>query len=231
MNELPAPGLEPTSNIFGRTFLLKIGNRQGTGFTVDVDGRRYLITAQHVVGQNDLESVIVKADSGYKEVGVELVGYSSSDLDVTVLSPKERLHEHKFRLEVGGQDDCVAFGQDAYCLGFPFGLATCHITHENFTYPLAFVRKLHVSGFDGCSWYLDGFVNPGISGGPVVVMSGGAPTLIGVVSRRRQECNDLTRDGEPTGLQLWTNAGLVVATPIQHAMDLIRRNPIGFPLR
>jgi hypothetical protein len=38
-----------TANYMCRTFRIKCGNSSGSGFTIDVNGREYLITARHVV--------------------------------------------------------------------------------------------------------------------------------------------------------------------------------------
>ena len=38
-----------TSNVFHRTFHIRYGSATGTMFSIDRDGRQYLITAKHVV--------------------------------------------------------------------------------------------------------------------------------------------------------------------------------------
>ena len=43
--------LVPKSEMLKRTFLLKYGDELGTRFTLDIDKRRYLVTAGHVVGK------------------------------------------------------------------------------------------------------------------------------------------------------------------------------------
>ncbi len=41
------------ANILNRTFHMSYGGSTGTCFTVDVDGRQYLVTARHVVQSTD----------------------------------------------------------------------------------------------------------------------------------------------------------------------------------
>ena len=38
-----------TSNFIHRIFRIKCGEFMGTGFTIDVDGKQYVVTAKHVV--------------------------------------------------------------------------------------------------------------------------------------------------------------------------------------
>ena len=38
-----------TGNVLANTLLIRTPQGQGTGFTIDVDGRQYLITAKHMV--------------------------------------------------------------------------------------------------------------------------------------------------------------------------------------
>ena len=36
-------------NVFYRVLMIRTSNGQGTGFTLDVDGRQYVVTAKHMV--------------------------------------------------------------------------------------------------------------------------------------------------------------------------------------
>lgn len=109
-------------------------------------------------------------------------------------------------------------------------MATRDVTNEGFSYPQALLRKLFVSGSDRNRWFLDGFVNSCMSGGPVFTMNRDTPMLIGVETSRRQELNQVTLNGQQTGVQLSANAGIVFATRIQYAMELISWDPIGLPI-
>src|SRR5712691_1662146 len=42
-----------TANFIHRTFRIRCGPSIGTAFTVDIDGRQYLVTARHVIAQFD----------------------------------------------------------------------------------------------------------------------------------------------------------------------------------
>ena len=39
-----------TTNVIQRTFFVKIGNMTGAAFTIDRNGRQYLVTARHIAG-------------------------------------------------------------------------------------------------------------------------------------------------------------------------------------
>jgi hypothetical protein len=61
---LPSYG-QVTSNVLMRTFLIQVAlskekSEFGTAFTIDVDGRQYIITAKHVVNTlpNEADSTI-----------------------------------------------------------------------------------------------------------------------------------------------------------------------------
>ena len=45
------------ANILTRVLHLKIGEMTGTAFTVEVDGRQYLITAKHLTGESGIEEL------------------------------------------------------------------------------------------------------------------------------------------------------------------------------
>lgn len=215
------------SSIGGRTFCVHTPEAQGTAFTMDVDGRRYLITAQHVVGQNST-GLSIEAKSGRKPIGVELVGLSAPQLDVAVLKPSVPLHDHAFRTVPHDPSlRPISIGDDVYSFGFPMGLSTRSLVYSNFPYPIPLLRKCMVSGFGLGQYFLDGTVNPGHSGGPVFRMQGTVPIVIGVVIQRSNEVTDVTVGDLPTALKAKHNSGIVVVTPFEHVMDIIQRNPIG----
>lgn len=170
----------PTTNILARTFHIRTSERQGTAFTVDVNRKRYLVTAQHVVGTKPLESVEIRTNSGWRALRVESVSPPVQGIDVSVLAPKERLHCHGYPIELGS-DQKVSLGQDVYYCGFALGLST-PTNFTDFAYPMPLVRKGMVSSFDLHHSFIDGTVNRGMSGGPVFTMKGNTPEVIGVVA-------------------------------------------------
>ena len=110
------------TNVLQRTFRLRYGDNMGTGFTIDVDNRQYLITAHHVmpsVKAND--SLLVHHANQWKHLDITLVGHGGPDFDVTVLALPVQLGPlHPLIPSSGG----MALGQDVYFLGYPYGLST-----------------------------------------------------------------------------------------------------------
>lgn len=112
-------------------------------------------------------------------------------------------------------------------------------------FPPPFVKAGILSGaFDDFSHLvIDGHGNKGFSGGPVVFQPDGHLTnelrISGVVSRlpttppnpvfRKKGCIIPHVDKVPLGY-VQDNPGFVVAVTINHAIELIDTNPIGFPL-
>ena len=82
-------------------------------------------------------------------------------------------------------------------------------------------------------WILDGINNPGFSGGPVIVGTGDSLKFAAVISGYYLEPTEVIRGG---GSQLApdvpndlvnVNSGFILAFDIAHAVDVIKKNPIG----
>lgn len=176
----------PTTNILARTFHIRTAEGTGTAFTVDFEGRRYLVTAQHVVGTR-LQDVTVDIETkhSWQRFQLENVTRSVPDLDVSVLSLGRSLHDHAFPITLMPKAQ-MQMGQEMYFSGFPWGLST-PTNFTDFPYRMPLVRRGVVSSFHDYGCYLDGTVNPGMSGGPVYTMEGGVPRVIGVVTDRFEE--------------------------------------------
>ena len=234
-----------TTNVLSRTFFVKFGNSTGTAFTTEDDSRQYLVTARHVIeGIKRRDTIHVFHDRQWKGLDVQVVGIGEEESDVAVLSPLRQLSP---TLSLEATTDGMALGQQLYFLGFPFGWdgGGEHIMNG---YPVPFVKSGVLSAMlsgTPTKIYLDAHVNEGFSGGPVVFLSndqtlgGGTnfklagvvvnfptPIIRPVVTPRGEEI--LHQNGNPIGIR--ENPGFVVAIGINHAVDLINQNPIGFPV-
>ena len=219
-----------TTNILQRTFRIQYGGSTGTCFTVDVEGRQYLITARHVVSSvAGPDSVQIQHENTWKSLAVELVGHGQGEIDVTVLAPSVQLSPtHPLATGTAG----IVLSQDVYFLGFPYGLANDG-GNLNRDFPLPLVKKGILSAFqrgEVKTLLLDGHNNPGFSGGPVVCQIANKLSAIGIVSGYRNEPKPIYVGQSETPFTYYDNTGIVVAVEIDHALDLIRRNPIGFDL-
>jgi len=155
-----------------------------------------------------------------------LIGHAAGDIDLAVLSVDRPLSPPDLPLEPAMKG--MIFGQDAFFLGFPYNdLSRYAFGRDGF--PLPFVKKAILSCFDGGLMYLDGHNNPGFSGGPVVYVPAGERDfrVAGVVSGYRFEAKPVMSGPLATGLVHHENTGIVIAHSVDHAVDLIRANPIG----
>jgi hypothetical protein len=196
-----------TSNVFQRVLKVRVNagtDREGfaTAFTVDVEGREYLVTAKHVVaGLKDKDRIDVFMNGGWKRFDVQIFR-CDDPVDIAVLIPPYQLTVN-FSLPFDMRN--FMFGQVAYFLGFPFeyGIEPT-LPKANGPYPLPFVKAATISGMMNfgeekkvSEVLLDGCNNPGFSGGPIVYkdlnQSGTVIRLAGVVSGFRPEVVPVVR--------------------------------------
>jgi hypothetical protein len=184
-----------TSNVFERVLKVRVNagttrEATATAFTIDVDGREYLLTAKHVVnGLRHEDKIDVFMNDDWSPLNVKIFR-CDDPIDIAVLIPPYQLTVN-FDLPYDRTD--FFFGQDAYFLGFPYGIQSSG-HGVNGPYPLAIIKRGTISGTVGVDpskkavmILLDGYNNPGFSGAPIVYrdlnsQSGFVMKLIGVVS-------------------------------------------------
>lgn len=237
------------ANVMTRTFHIQNGDKTGTAFTIDHEGRQYLVTAAHVVEGIGSGGILrVFHGKQWKTLQVELVGTGPGDVDVAVLACRLRLGENlPLEASAGG----LMPGQTVHFLGFPFGWDGGG-EYANSDFPFAFIKAGVLSAIttgaaraEGVRIYIDGHNNEGFSGGPVVFVPAGQPPskannfkVAGVVSGYPRLLKPIVDgDGQPIAradnepaLYFQENPGFVVAFDIRHAIDLIEANPIGLEL-
>ncbi len=227
-------GYVPTNVTFQRVYAVRIGNLQGSAFTIDVDNKQYLVTARHLFRDNSTsQNISIFFDTAWANIQVKLVVPLVDSFDVAVLAPPFQLSP---TADLITTIDKIVIGQEMFFLGFPSMLRSIDKGLVNRGYPLAFVKKAVLSAiglgrFGNKMLYLDGHNNPGFSGGPVVFWNQGynKQCIAGVISGFRGERllkPDNTRTLVPTD-SLFGNSGIILATPIDVALDMITRNPIG----
>ena len=204
-----------TTNVIQRTFFVKIGNMTGTAFTIDRNGRQYLVTARHIAG-GAVQSMEVFHNGRWTSLSVNAVGIGRNDVDVAVFAPNVILSPpHLLEATFAG----LTYGQPVSFLGFPFdwqgGLA-----HMNNGFPFPFVKAGIVSAPPSHRIWTDTHGNRGFSGAPVVFKSlsgaGNSPWKVaGIVVKSKPDP------------QTGGNAGFVIAEPIKAATALMDERPIG----
>lgn len=221
-----------TANILRRTFRIRYNGNTGTCFTIDFQGRRYLVTARHIVDsiRNDT-FVNISHKREWLSLRVQLVGHGAGNIDVTVLAPRQLFGQsYPLKTTTAG----LVLAEDIYFLGFPYGLSINVETTLNDGFPLPLVKKAVVSAFESGDgpFLLDGHNNPGFSGGPVTRRgTTEEQTVIGVVSGYQYDRHKVRDEhGDETMYTYDTNTGIIVAHDIGHALAIIEKNPIGIPV-
>lgn len=230
--ELQGAAMVPME-IIDRTFCLSLGDHTGTAFTIDVGGRQYVVTARHVVaGIIGQATVGLKLIDGWRSLDVALVGHAEGEIDVSVLTAKVILTDPGMAIPVSPGN--FYLGQDVYFAGFPLGFYSQNIDSP---FPSPLVKRAIISGKAGPGfdkpWLLDGHNNGGFSGGPVFARNGptGTFSILAIISSYFLEDSDITDAvGEPTVYKAASNAGIIAAYSIQHALELIAKNPNGLQL-
>lgn len=159
-----------TDTALKRVLEIKVGDHTGTAFTIEVDGRQYLVTAKHLVASLEAQDTInVRTDEGWKKAKVKVYLYEDP-IDVAVLIAEGQLTASSVSVELTTAG--VRFGQEALFLGFPYDQFYTPGGAYNEHHPLPFIKRATMSSIvpegTGSVLYLDGYNNPGFSGGPIV---------------------------------------------------------------
>lgn len=224
-----------TNNVLQRVFLLRYKDKAGTAFTIDVDNRQYIITAKHIVpGILDVDTITILHEGSWKQLEVKFIPIESRHTDIAVLAPIQQLSP---ALPLSPTSDGIFVSQQVYFLGFPYLMRT-EIEDFNNGFPIPFVKSGILSAIEphqieGYSiLYVDGFTNPGFSGGPLVFKDArsGELKVAGVVSGYRINADSVVDKNTTTTLTVLANSGIVVAYDISSAVAAIRKRPEGIKL-
>ena len=250
----PIAQAQVTSNVLTRVLLVQTPKSRGTGFTIDVDGRQYVVTAKHVVADlNDEDAIEIRNDDNWTRVKVKV--YRCADpVDIAVLIP-EKLLALTFPLEptIAG----AMLGQDVNFVGFPFGEFAMKGNAANSFRPFPLVKRAALSAM-GEVLILDGMGAHGFSGAPIVfkdlkkagfefkvagVVFAYQPELLPVVSPRAIKPGEsvskveawrilTNKDGTravlaDTKQKVASNVGILKGYNISFAVDLIKQHPEG----
>lgn len=196
------------SNALLRTLQIGFPSKSGTkpagsAFTVDVDGRQYLLTARHVVESvsSGAHTIIaIRKITGWSELEVEVFKCSGST-DIAVLIPERQL---TVAYSLPPTADGVLLGQDVYFVGFPDNLPAT--VYQGTSMRPGIVKKATLAQFEvmpeihSGRLVLDGFNSSGLSGSPVVFrdlnMSGYTFKVAGVISAFQSELSPVLRKRE-----------------------------------
>ena len=225
-----------TANVLNRVFwLAQRGNPVGTGFAIDVNGKQYLVTAQHVASSCHYDPEIrVRSGESWSSVhlGWRTIG-EDVEADVAVLSASSSLCTSDLAVTVGQAG--IIYGTFGYALGFPSALRPSDVGWlpggRPTPVPALAVMYFSQEGKTGCC---SGYITNGYSGGPILFPKSGekpnewafAGVCTGFPTLRRP----IDMDGSPVEFAAHEPTGLIRMANIQIAEAIISDNPAGFQL-
>jgi hypothetical protein len=238
----PAWAQVPTSNVLYRVLRIRTPASTGSAFTIEVDGKQYLITARHILKDfGTAGEVELWIEGRWSRVGARAIYPSKETVDIAALD-LGRAVTVAFPVEASAGG--LMLGQHVYFLGYPYGLSTPGAPVPPGFGEIPFVKSGIVSAMDDRDpqaniLYLDGQNNPGFSGGPIVFWhaESGRFRVAGVVRGYRNEGlpvvkrKNLGDPGAPAHNDLYTraNSGIVIGYDIRHIVDAIRKANRGGP--
>lgn len=212
--------------IIERTFFIKVGSEAGTAFAVDYQGKSYLVTARHVVAGVPATNATIQLwqnDEWKNYQTTKTIYPSSDDVDIAVFETNEKVSA-PFAIEPLGASGGPTMGQQVWFLGYPFGISS-HFSNGK---RAPFIKRGTMSAADWSNpeavvIYIDGFNNPGFSGGPIVFwdFEKHRYALLGVVQGYKEDSAKILVNGQHVDTQLLVNTGILVGYSIKHAMDAI----------
>jgi hypothetical protein len=216
------------AEILQRTLFIK-GSEYGTAFTVDYQGKMFIVTARHVVaGLPESKATIqVWQEDQWKDYHtIRTIFPASSDVDIAVFETEEKV-VGPYQVTSGWETGGVTMGQQVWFLGYPYGISSRFSGGKR----APFIKKGTMSAIDGTRpdavvIYIDGFNNPGFSGGPIVYWNFSTHSygILGVVKGYQEETAKVLINGQHVDTQLLVNSGILVAYSVAHAMKAIEES-------
>ena len=210
--------------MLGRTLPIKVGDTYGTAFALDYGGKLYIVTARHVVAglPPGKATIQVRKSNNWIDINTVKTLFPKSDaVDIAVFETDEKVAQ-AFQIkstELGG----VTMGQQVWFLGYPYGLGSHWSSTE-----APFIKRGTMSAIDATNpdavvLYIDGFNNPGFSGGPILYwdFSKHAYGIVGVVQGYKEDTAKVVVNGKHVDTQLLVNSGILVGYSIEHAIQAI----------
>jgi S1-C subfamily serine protease len=214
------------AEILSHTRLIKAGDVEGTAFSIDHGGRLYLVTARHLVAglpESNATIQIRQADEWKDYHTVRTLFPSSAEADIAVFETAEKVSQ-PFKVTCEPKTGGVTMGQQVWFLGFPYGGMGSRWSSGE----APFIKRGTMSAIVGTNpdaviLYIDGFNNPGFSGGPIVYWNFDTHSyaIVGVVMGYKEDTAKVLVNGVHMDTQLLVNSGILIGYSIQHALQAI----------
>jgi Trypsin-like peptidase domain len=216
------------SEILNRTLMIKVGNKVGTSFVIDYQGKAYLITARHIAAGLPERNATIQLNRSNTWMDIKTVRTIfpvSNDVDIAVFDINEKV-DHPYLIksaDLGG----MTMGQEIWFLGYPYGGLRSHFRNGE----APFIKKGTISAIDASKanatiLYIDGFNNPGFSGGPILYWDFNKHVygISGVVMGYREDTAKVLVNGEHIDTQFLVNSGILIGYSIEHAIEAIKQS-------
>jgi Trypsin-like peptidase domain len=209
--------------ILSRTLYIKTLAGTGTAFKLDHNGKMYLVTARHVVAGLPTEKATLqvwKVDKWEDYPTVRILFPPSEHADIAVFETDETVLQ-PYTITAAQGSEGGTFGQQLWFLGYPDAWHTRNLA-------LPFIKRGTMSAVDPTDpnavvYYIDGFNNPGFSGGPIVFwdFSAHAYRILGVVQGYNPESAKIAVNGISHDTNILVNSGILTGYSISHVFQAI----------
>ena len=221
--KLPNHAALPRIGLLDQVFRIHHADNVGSGFTVEINGGKYFVTAAHVVegleASNILEFTHRDGDVPCRVLDIRR---PVSDLDIAILRLDRDLYSWP---DVKYNAEGLYLGCECGFLGFPFGMSADGLPDSE-GWPTPFLKKGWLAGSKSVSstgrrFFLDGHNNKGFSGGPAFFVNPntGATHVFGVVTHYRKELAE--REDNSIIKEITVNAGIVECDSIMPILKAI----------
>jgi hypothetical protein len=208
--------------ILQRTLLISTGKLYGTAFKIDHQGQVYLVTARHMVEGLPTSNATIKVWTTNKWEDLQTVKTffpTSDEVDIAVLETAEKIPK-PYEITTDDTGGGVTMGQQVWFLGYPYQIATQWMNGTI----APFIKRGTMSAIDARNKnaviiYIDGFNNPGFSGGPIVYwdFKKHAYGILAVVKGYKEDTAKIIVNGQHLDTQLLVNSGILIGYSISHA--------------
>jgi S1-C subfamily serine protease len=175
-----------TSNVLLRILLIKTDAGTGTAFTLDIDGRQYVVTAKHMVkGLTGQQTIFLREKGEWSPLPVTIFPCAGA-ADIAVLIPPGVLTKSDPLEPAAARNVFVT--QEVFFIGFPYGQSAQDNSPLFMSRPVPFAKHGILSTTLTDVILVDALNNPGFSGSPIVFrdLNASGPTpvfyVLGVVS-------------------------------------------------
>lgn len=247
-----------STNVLCSVYLINYHNSCGTSFTLEYGSRQYLITAKHVLeGIKDSDTIQIFYQRNWTKFPVSSIVCPDPDIDITILGLNQLLVAQPGIYGLHILSGTFQMTQDVFYLGFPY-LMTGFTGSSYGLYTFPIVKKGIFSSVAGIypndkSYIIDGLINPGFSGGPIVIFNSEKKEwqVAAVINSYRNQI-DTVYDGlreynrldslyhdhvitqrpirHPTDQYVLSNSGIFFGSSIGHAIMEIEKKPIGYKI-